>query len=317
MAGDLALTFSCGDYEIVRALKEGLVKPEGIDLDVVIMDSRERHWRMARGNEFDVCEFNAGAYVMARDRGAPYTAIPVFLHRRFRHGFVFVNAAAGIERPADLIGRRVGGTNYQPAGNIWIRGILEEEFDVPPDSITWVTERAEDIPFTPPDGLSIEMIPQTESLDDMLADGRLDAIISPNVVRPLLDGDPRVRRLFPDYKAREIEYYRRTGLFPIMHVTTVKQSILDDHPWVAQSLVEAFEAAKRVAYARLENPRIVPLAWHQTAWEEQREILGPDPWEYGLGEINRRNLETLARYVHRQGLAGREPAVDELFAKEA
>lgn len=313
MAANLKLTYSSGDYEIVRALKEGTVKPEGIDLDIAIMGSRERHWRMARDNEFDVCEFNVGAYIMARYRDAPYTAIPVFLHRRFRHGFVFINRDAGIAGPTDLIGRRVGGTNFQPAGNIWIRGILENEYEVPHASITWITERGEDIAFTPHDGLEIEMIPAGQSLDRMLVDGELAAIISPEIPKPFAEGHEKVGRLFEDYKEREVAYYRRTGIFPIMHVTTVKQAILDEHPWVAGSLMHAFEEAKRIAFERLVNPRIVPLAWYRTALEEQEEILGADPWAYGLGDANRRNLETIVGYVHQQGLIGRLMSLDELF----
>ncbi len=129
MSKKLELSFACGDYEITRPLMEGAVKPDGIDLTVLTgAGSRERHWRMARNNEYDVCEFNACAYFMARDRGVRWTAIPVFTHRRFRHGFIFINTAKGIKEPADLIGRKVGGTNFQPAGSIWARGILEEYF---------------------------------------------------------------------------------------------------------------------------------------------------------------------------------------------
>jgi len=297
----------------VRALKEKTVFPDGIELDFVIMDSRERHWRMARENEFDICELNASAYFMARNRGKPYTAIPVFLHRRFRHGFVFINTAAGIEEPKDLIGKRVGSTNFQPAGNIWIRGMLEDEFCVPHDSMTWFTDRDEDIEFTPHDGLHIERIGGDKSFDGMLVDGEIDAIISPNVPAPFEAGDPKIARLFPDYAEREVAYYRRTGIFPIMHVTTVKDDVLRDHPWVAQSLVRAFEEAKQTAYARLENPRIVPLAFYRTAWEDQRALLGPDPWEYGLGPRNRENLETMIRYVHTQGLTDRAMPIEETF----
>lgn len=314
MSRKLALSFACGDYEITRPLIEGSVTPDGIDLTVLSgAGSRERHWRMARNNEYDVCEFNACAYFMARDRGAQWNALPVFLHRRFRHGFVFLNTAKGILAPQDLAGRRVGGTNFQPAGCIWIRGILEEDFALPHRQITWITERAEDIEFTPPPGLKIEMIPPDKSLDDMLVAGELDAMISPSFPKPFLRGDKRVVRLFPDYKPVELEYFRRTGIFPIMHVTLIRQEILDTHPWAAASLVAAFEKAKRMAYERVRNPRVVPLAWFSAAWEEQNAILGQDPWAYGLGAANRRNLATAIRYTHMQGLISREIPVAELF----
>ncbi|HWF38931.1 MAG TPA: ABC transporter substrate-binding protein [Candidatus Acidoferrales bacterium] len=314
MSKNLSLSFACGDYEITRPLIDGSVVPDGIDLTVLTgAGSRERHWRMARNNEYDICEFNACAYFMARDRGAKWNALPVFLHRRFRHGFVFINTSKGIANPKDLIGRRVGGTNFQPAGSIWARGILEEFYGVPYQSMTWVTERPEDIEFTPPPGLKIEMIPPDKSLDDMLAAGELDAMISPSFPKPLLRGDNRVARLFQNYKEVEVEYFRRTGIFPIMHVNVIRQEIVDQHPWVAASLVQAFDKAKQLAYQRVRNPRVVPLAWFSAAWEEQNEILGRDPWTYGLGAANRKNLATAIRYTHQQGLISRAPSVDELF----
>jgi 4,5-dihydroxyphthalate decarboxylase len=315
MTGKLRLTVACGDYEIVRALKEGAITADGIELVMLTgMGSRERHWRMARKLEFDVCEINVGAYVMARDRGVPITAIPVFLHRRFRHGFAFVNVASGITTPKDLIGKRVGGTNFQPAGNIWLRGILEEHYGVPHRDITWVVARSEDVPFTPPAGLKIEMIAPDKSLDTMLATGELPAMISPYIPRCFLNRDERVVRLFPNYKAIECDYFRDTGIFPIMHVNAVRQEIVDQYPWVATNLAKAFEKAKQLAYARVANPRVVPLAWARTAWDEERDILGPDPWAYGLGAANRKNIETVVRYVHQQGLIGRPIPVSELFA---
>jgi 4,5-dihydroxyphthalate decarboxylase len=314
MAKKLELSFACGDYEITRPLIEGAVQPDGIELTVLAgAGSRERHWRMARANEYDVCEFNACAYFMARDRGAPWTAIPVFLHRRFRHGFVFINTSKGIQEPAALIGRKVGGTNFQPAGSIWARGILEEFFGVPHKQVTWVTERAEDVDFTPPLGLAIERIPPHKSLDDMLVEGELDAMISPSFPRPFLKGDKRVARLFRNYKEVETDYFRRTGIFPIMHVTVIRREIVQKYPWVPASLVRAFTEAKRLAYERVRNPRVVPLAWFSAAWEEQNEILGRDPWAYGLGAANRKNLETAIRYTGQQGLISRAIPVAELF----
>ncbi len=315
MSKNLPLSFACGDYEITRPLIDGTVEPDGIDLTVLSgAASRERHWRMARNNEYQICEFNACAYFMARDRGVGWNALPVFLHRRFRHGFIFVNTSKGIARPADLIGRKIGGTNFQPAGSIWIRGILEEFHDLPHQKMTWVTERPEDVEFTPPPGLTIEMIPSDKSLDDMLATGELDAMISPSFPKPFLKGDKRIARLFPNYKEVETDYFRRTGIFPIMHVNVIRQEILQEHPWVAASLVRAFEKAKQIAYERVRNPRVVPLAWFSTAWEEQNELLGRDPWAYGLGATNRKNLETAIRYTYRQGLIARAMPVAQLFA---
>ena len=320
MGEKLRLTVACGDYEIVRALKEGAVTADGLDLVMLTgMGPRERHWRMARHAEFDICEANVGAYFMERDHGAeqggvPLTAIPVFLHRRFRHGFLFVNANAGIREPKDLIGRQVGGTNFQPASNIWMRGILEEEYGLPHRRVTWVVERTEDVAFTPPKDLRIEMIPAGKKLDVMLAEGEIPAMLSPELPNLFVQGDRRIVRLFPDYKAIELAYFRRTGIFPIMHVTTIKQEIVEKYPWVPTNLVKAFEAAKAIAYRRIANPRMVPLAWVRTALEEQDAVLGKDPWSYGLTPANRRNLETVQRYTHQQGMISKISPLDALFA---
>jgi 4,5-dihydroxyphthalate decarboxylase len=251
---------------------------------------------------------------MIRDQGEPLTAIPVFLHRRFRHGFVFVNVAAGIRTPKDLAGKVVGGTNFQPAASVWMRGILEEHYGLDHRSIAWLVERSEDIAFTPPPGLRIEMKTSDKPLSDMLADGDIPAMISPTLPRPFVHGDKRIARLFPNYKDVELAYFRDTGIFPIMHVTTIKQEIADRYPWVATNLVKAFEAAKQLAYRRLANPRMVPLAFLRTAVEEQEATLGKDPWSYGLTPANRKNLQTVQGYCHRQGLIGRLAPLDDLFA---
>lgn len=314
MSGRLKLTVACGDYDIVRPLKEGLVQADGIELTMLTgMGSKERHWRMARNHEFDVCEVNVGAYFMERDRSDGLTAIPVFLHRRFRHGFIFVNRDAGIKQPKDLIGKRIGGTNFQPAANIWMRGILEENYGFPHKTATWVVERSEDVAFTPPPGLKLEMIQPGKQLDLMLAEGEIPAMLSPTLPKRFIQGDPRIVRLFPDYKAIEIEYFKITGIFPIMHVTAIKREIVDKYPWVATNLTKAFEEAKAMAYRRIANPRNVPLAWVRTAWEEQEALLGPDPWAYGLGASNRKNLAAILRYTHGQGMISKPLSVDELF----
>lgn len=311
----LKLTVACGDYEIVRALSDGTVKADGIDLVMLTgMGSRERHWRMARKTEFDVCEINIGGYYMGRDRGEALTAVPVFLHRRFRHGFVFVNASSGIREPKDLIGKKIGGTNFQPASNIWMRGILEQYYGVPHRQCTWVVERSEDVEFTPPKDLRIEMIAPGKRLDVMLAEGEIPAMLSPDLPRLFIEGDKRIVRLFPNYKDIEIAFFKQTAIFPIMHVTVVRQEIINKYPWVATNLVKAFEEAKALAYRHTANPRSTPLAWVRTAWEEQLDVLGPDPWAYGLGDANRNNLETVLRYCHQQGLISRMMKLDDLFA---
>jgi len=310
----VALTLACGNYELVRGLLDGTVTADGIDLNILTdMDSSTRHWRFLRNGEFDVAETSCSSYIVARDRGLPVTAIPVFLHRRFRHGFVFVNARSGITEPTDLIGRRVGIKSYLVTAIHWMRGILEHEYGVPHRSIHWVAELDEDVDFVPPEGLKLTRLGNQGSVEDMLAVGELDAVIHSDIIRPVAAGDPRVVRLWPDYKAEEMRFYRKTRIFPIMHVMGIRQEIVDRHPWVPINLFHAFEKAKALAMRRMANPRIVPLAWYLDAWDEQQAVLGPDPWEYGLTGMNRHTLATIAGYSHEQGLTRRLWSPDELF----
>jgi 4,5-dihydroxyphthalate decarboxylase len=311
----LELTFAAGNYDFVRPISDGTIRPDGIDLVVLSgMGSGERHHRMGRGQEFDICEFNAAAYLAARDKDDAWMALPVFLHRRFRHGFVFVNTAKGIASPSDLRGKRVGGPTFLAAGNVWMRGILQEHHDLPHREVTWVVERDDAVDFTPPAGLRYETVPDGVRAETMLLDGALDAILSPDLPNAYLKGDRRIARVFADNKAAEIDYYRATGIFPIMHVTLIKREIVERHPWVAGSLMKAFNAAKDNAYRRVLNPRNMALAWSRNALEEQLSVLGPDPWEFGLTPKNRKTLDTLQRYCAQQGIVRRERPLDDLFA---
>jgi 4,5-dihydroxyphthalate decarboxylase len=310
----IPLTLACGDYEIVRALLDGTVEPDGIDLTILTdMDSTTRHWRFIRNGDFDMAETSGSSYVVARDRDFPVTAIPVFLHRRFRHGFVFINTTKGITKPTDLIGRKIGIKSYMVSAGHWMRGILENEYGVPHKSIQWFAELDEDIDFTPHPDLNITRLPHNKSVEAMLAEGELDAVIHSSIIKPIVNKDPRVGRLWPDFKAEEQAFYKKTGIFPIMHVLGIKQEIVDRYPWVPINMFQAFQKAKAIAMRRMINPRLVPLAWYREAWEEQEEILGPDPWEYGMTEKNKHTLETLAGYSYQQGLTKRKMPLDELF----
>ena len=220
---------------------------------------------------------------------------------------------AGIKSPKYLIGKRVGGTTFTPAGCIWLRGILEEHYGVPNRDIIWVTERDEDVAFDPPAGLRIERVAKGKILDQMLAEGELPAMITPDIPPVFLKGDPRVARLFPDYQAEERNYFKKTGIFPIMHVTAIKKEIVDQYPWVPMNLMKAFEQAKAMGYKRTANPRTLPLAWGRTLWEDERALLGPDPWAYGLGEQNRSTLQTILRYLQQQGLIKKIPKLEDMF----
>ena len=310
----LQLTIACDPFETVRALEERHISPEGIELLFQPeMSNPVRHRAMARDLAFDVCELNVSTYLIARDQGVPITALPVFLFRKFRHGNIFVDTRSGVKSPTDLVGQRIGCPNLQPASNVWINGILRDFHGVDHRDLTWMVERDEDVPFDIPDSLRVERISGGRSAIDLMLAGEVAAVYMPQTPPAMIAGDTRIGRLFPDYVKRELTYFQNTGLFPIMHVTAVSTELLKREPWVAASLMQAFEAAKREAYLRLSNVRLVPLVWFGAQYEEDRQIFGDDPWPYGLGDLNRRNLETIIRYTHEQGLTRQLRSVDDLF----
>ena len=317
--GKVKLSMMTGKYEIVRALLDGTVQPKGIEIvPARYPGSRDIHTRVAVGDGADINEFNGGQYCIVKDMGRDIIGIPVFLHRRFRHGFIFINKNAGIKSPKGLIGRRIGMNSYGPAAHYWMRGHLEHDFGVPHRSMTYVVERHEDVKsIEPPADLKIELLPKGKDVEQMLLDGELDVIMAPGVPKAAAERDPRIGHLWENYVDVEKNYFRRTGFFPIMHITTLPQEIVAKHPWVVESLTHAFEEAKQLAFKRLANPRIVPLAWFRTDWEDERHFLGRDPWEYGLSEVNRKNYDLLAQFVHEQGMTSRRMTLQDLFAKEA
>jgi len=214
LPGKIALSLACGDYEIVRPLKEGLVEPEGIELTILTgQDSNTRHWRFLRNREYDVAELSCSSYAVARDQGLPFTAIPVFLHRRFRHGFIYINAGKGIRSPRDLLGRKIGLKQFQSTAIVWMRGILEHEYGVPHNAVEWYPELDESVEFEPPPGVTINRLPHDKSVVSMLVSGELDAALHPELIRPIREHDPRVGRLFADYRSEEESFYRKTGIF--------------------------------------------------------------------------------------------------------
>jgi 4,5-dihydroxyphthalate decarboxylase len=309
----LHLSLACGDYELTRPLAEGIVRPEGIDLTVITGPMPERNWRMSRFEEFDVCEYSLSGYVIGKSQGRTFTGIPVFLHRRFRHSYIFINTLSGIRTPADLAERRVGLREWLATAGVWVRGILKHEYGVPTESIQWFTKDEEDVPqdFSR-SRHRVQRLDSARHIDDLLVAGELDAIIYPETLPSIRQRRPEVARLFVDPHAEEIAYYQRTQIFPIMHITVIKDAVLAQHPWVARSLFKAFEEAKQVCYNRMRDPRRFPYAWIMLLGEEQEAILGPDPWIYGV-EPNRRVLETFLDYAIEQDLAPRRLSVEELF----
>lgn len=310
--GNLALTLACGDYDLLRPLIEGAVTPRGVDLTVVTMPSPERHWRMVRHEEFDVCELSMASYLSDRARSDRFIAIPVFPHRRFRHSYIFVNAKGDVRRPYDLNGRRVGLRTWQTTAGVWVRGILQHDYQVALETITWFAQDEEDVPLGATWRFRLERVAPGRDVDRMLADGELDAVIYPEILASFRSGHPDVRRLLEDYKAEEMAYFQRTGIFPIMHTVVMKRQVIDRAPWVAVNVMQAFEASKQDCYRCLRDPRRISLAWAMHAMEEQERVLGPDPWVSGL-EPNRRALEAILTYAEEQGLTPTRLAVEDLF----
>src|SRR5947208_16864516 len=308
----LKLTFACGDYDFLRPLFDGTVTAPGIDLNVLTMVSLERHGRVLRHEEFDVCELSLVGYLVARDRGCNYTAISVFPHRRFRHSYMIKRTGCGIEKPSDVNDKRVGLDTLQNSAGLWMRGILQDYYGVDLKTIEWWCQEEEDIPFERAKWIKLKRVPEGKNVDQMLLDGDLEAALYPEVLPSIRKGSPKVALLFPDPKAAEIDYYKKSGIFPIMLTVGVKNNLMEKDPWVAMSLVEGFQRAKEACYERMRDPRSFALVWVQDLMREQREIFGADPWPYNL-EDNRKTLEAAIRYEYEQGMIKKKPEPEDLF----
>jgi 4,5-dihydroxyphthalate decarboxylase len=309
VAPRLALTLACGASDLSRGLLDGSVAADGIDLTVLALPSAPRHWRMARHLEFDACELSLGTYLAMLDRGGcPVVAIPAFPHRRFRHRYLFVRSQSGIASPKELEGRRVGVRTWQTTTGIWVRGILQDDHGVDLRSIRWVSEHEEDVPLDLGPAWSLERVQAGRGLAAMLLEGELDAVVYPSAI----GGADGVRPLFPEPRRVEEDYFRRTGIFPIMHTVVVTRELLEAAPWVARSLLDAWRRSTASARAALQDPRSVSLAWLADLVAEERALLGPEPWAHAL-EPARPALEALLRYAHEQGVTRRRWAVEELF----
>lgn len=321
----LRLTLACWNYDRTRALVDGRVRPDGIDLNILELPVEETFFRMARHKEFDVAEMSLSSYVVSLFQPEPpFIAIPVFPSRAFRHSGIYINAASGIREPKDLIGRKVGMPEYQLTACVWIRGILAEHYGVPVDSVTYYTGgqeepgRAEKIGLELPPGIRVERIGPTETLSSMLASGAIDALYAPRAPSTLYKSPDSVKRLFEDFMTAERDYFRQTGIFPIMHTLVIRRDVYERDRWVAQSLDKAFRAAQHETYRDLAETSALKmmLPWLVAHVEETRREMGDDFWPYGL-ESNRVTLSTFLRYSHEQGLSKELLTPDRLFAREA
>jgi 4,5-dihydroxyphthalate decarboxylase len=321
----LNLTLACAPYDRTAALADGSIAPEGITLNFLPMEHGELFRRQARHAEFDISEFSLSTYTMLLNRGDQrLVAIPVFPSRKFRHGDIFVNVHAGIREPRDLIGKRMGAMEYQQTAAVWQRAVLQHDYGVRPDQMEWYfgsfygpAAFSERIPFELPPGISSRTISSEQSLDQMLDAGEIDALMGANLPPCFQRGSPNVARLFRDYQQVEQDYFRRTGIFPIMHTVVMKREIYERHPWAAVSLFEAFVKAKAVARQWLGRHGAVycMLPWLTQHVRACRELMGDDPFMYGI-EANRPLLDGFLQYNREQGLLSQVFPVDELFAIE-
>src|SRR5215469_16069063 len=318
----LRLTFASCKYDRMEALRTGEVRPEGIALDMrVFTAGREIFDRMVGRQEFDVAELSASEFISLTGRGdCPFVALPVFPSRVFRHGYIFVNARAGIRMPKDLEGKRVGVPLYTQTAAIWVRGHLAHEFDVRLDTIRWVegaveTSGGHGKPHAPPllVPATVEVNTSGQSLEQLLATGEIDALVGSRKP-PTLGRSPDIARLFADFRTIERAFYLRTGIFPIMHLVAIRRELYAQHPWIAESLYNAFVESKARALARMRygGSLAVMLPWLMSEVEEVDALFGGDAWPYGT-EANRTTLAALVQYMVEQHFIARAMPLEALF----
>lgn len=317
------ITIATWDYDRVRPLVDGRVKVEGCDVNYLTMPVEECFERAYFHGEFEVAEIGFSPYLIALSRGdPPYMAVPAFLSRMFRHSAVYIRTDRGIDGPASLKRKRIGVPEYQMSAVLWFRGWLKDEFGILASDITWVQGglehpgRREKFPLNLPSDFPLESAPEGHTLSQMLADGALDAVIAARRPSCFMQGHPQVRRLFPDHRAAERDYFRKTGVFPIMHAVGIRRDVHQSRPWIAASVYKAFAQAKRLADAEFAETTAlkIGLPWVNAEYDDTRALMGDDFWSYGLTEENRKALNLMARYSYEQGLSVRLLTVAEMFA---
>ena len=321
----LQLTFGCWNYDRTRALMDGSVQPDGIDLNYLSMPVEETFFRMLRHKEFDVAEMSLSSYTVSMfNEARPFVAIPVFPSRFFRHSCIYVNANAGIREAKDLIGKRVGNPEYQMTAPVWIRGILSDHYGVPVDSVTYYTGgeeepgRSEKIKLDLPANIKVHSIGPEQTLAQMLLDGEIDALYTARMPSSFLKGGGKVKRLFEDYEQVERNYFKQTQMFPIMHTVAIRRDVYEANRWVARSMMKALEESQRRTYDDLYETAAlkVMLPWLTSHVEQVKLEMGQDFWPYGF-EKNEAILQTFLRYHFEQGLSKRLLNPRELFAPES
>ncbi|WP_375490556.1 ABC transporter substrate-binding protein [uncultured Jatrophihabitans sp.] len=321
----LALSLACGDYDRTRALEDGSVRPDGIELTYLRLPVEETFFRMLRHREFDVAEMSMSSYVasLSDEAQGGLVALPVYTSRMFRHSSVYVNTDL-VSKPQDLVGAVVGTPEYQLTACVWVRGLLAEDYGVPVDSVRYRTGgqetagRVEKQQLDLAGRVEVEPIPPDRTLADMLVRGEVAALHTPRVPSPFVANARNVARLWPDTEAEERTWFARTCIFPIMHVVVIRREVYEAHPWVAQSLTKAFTLARDDAYARLYDSSAMRFMdpWLLQHLEGARALLGTDFWSYGV-DANRHVLDAFLRHHHTQGLSPRQFTAEEIFAPES
>lgn len=312
----LSISFACGPYDRTLALRDGSIKPEGLDLYYLSLQPGEIFWRMLQYKEFDASEMSMSNYISLIGKGdQSFVGIPAFVSRLFRHGFIFINTNKGIHNPRDLVGKRGGVPEYSQTAAVHIRGMLEHDYGVKPTDIEWVMGRPDRLVQQLPADLRMSHAPAGVELGDMLERGEIDFLTSANIPLSFRRKSPNVARLFPDYQQLEQDYYKRTKIYPIMHLVVVRRDLYERHPWVALSLYRALCAAKQRCLdllAEAGSPK-ASFAWLPAIIEQEQAMFGTDWYPYGV-EPNRHSLEALLQFNYEQGLVPRRIAVEELFA---
>jgi 4,5-dihydroxyphthalate decarboxylase len=317
----LPLVMSCG-ADAFEPLWDGTVQFDGIDLSIVILgrdnpgpEIPERHFRMFRKQEFDVCEYSSVNYLSSFSLGLPFTAVPIFPLRRFRQRDIWVSRNSGIEAPEQLAGKRIGIARWANSAILWHRALLQHEYGVDLASPDWVRDRPDDPRYEIPAWVRIRDCPPDRTLQQMLVAGEIDATLLPAPPRWAPGDEAHVRRLFPDYVPVEQEYYRRTGLLPVTHTVVIKNSVLAEHPWVAESVYEGLCRMLDVYVERRRAANAPSIIWPTRPWAEQEAVMGPQPWPSGLA-ANRATLEAAIAYAIEQGLITQTLEPEALFQLE-
>lgn len=318
----LELSLSVCAYDRTAAIFDGRAPIEGCDVIAVANSPEESFHRAFKFQEFDVTEISMSSYLLSLARNdSHYVAIPAFVSRLFRHSSIYIRTDRGIKTPADLKGKTLGLPEYQMTANVWVRGMLQEEYGVHPRDIKWRRggleepgreERAR-IELSPE--IDLQAVPHDRTIADMLAKGEIDGLLSARAPSCYLRGAPNVGRLFPNYPEVEAAYFQKTKLFPIMHGVGIRRSLVEKYPWLAVNVYKAFVKAKALCMEELAEIGHLhaTLPWPVYAYDHARKVMGEDYWSYGAHE-NKHALETLARYSHEQGLSVRQVPFEEMFA---